>query len=234
MEGAPRGGAHVTIVANIGSGKTTLTDLLRQVTFDRRLATFHVVIVGEPVENWRNFDGKGANLLEAFYNDMPTYAGYMQLAAGESKIKAIEAQYQGEPGKICISDTSILSDHEVFTPALRESGDMGAIPFRIYDQQFNRWMTQQPYLRPNAFIYLKTNPLTCRQRVLKRGRAEEIEKVTFLYLGLLHKHFERWISTIDPIDILTLDGDQDFEGDPKIANDFVGRIESFLSTLVDA
>jgi deoxyadenosine/deoxycytidine kinase len=93
-------------------------------------------------------------------------------------------------------------------------------------------MSQQPYLRPDAIIYLKTSPTTCRSRVLMRNRHEEIATVTPRYLDLLHKHFERWIATMDPMDVLILDGDQDFESDARIAKELVRRIEAFLVTLV--
>lgn len=223
-----KGHVHATIVANIGSGKSTLTGLLRKTWSSTTFPEHDLVIVDEPVDNWRNFDGKGANLLEAFYNDMKTNAGYMQMAVGESKIRAIERHYRGHDGSICITDTTILSDYEVFTRALRGTGRMDPIPFTIYHQQFERWMGSQPYLKPDAFVYLKTSPQTCRDRVLKRGRAEEIEKVTLEYLTLLNGYFEAWMATLPSESVLVLDGDQDFETNVNIANDFIQRMEHFV------
>ena len=94
---------------------------------------------------------------------------------------------------------------------------MTSLEWRLYQEWFN-WLIGSYAIIPDGFIYLRTDPQVCYERLLKRNRAEEVG-VSLEYLELLHQKHEDWlINKIDVapyvknIPVLVLDCNQDFEG----------------------
>ena len=63
---------------------------------------------------------------------------------------------------------------------------------------------------PAGFIYLRTSPETCYQRLKKRARSEETG-ISIDYLRALHQKHEDWLLHKAQAPVLILDCDPDFE-----------------------
>ena len=79
----------ISIEGNIGSGKTTLTKLLKD-------KTDKYIIVGEPIEEWlRIRDENDKNILDKFYNNQKEYSFQFQIMAYITKLKLLNGDATG-------------------------------------------------------------------------------------------------------------------------------------------
>ena len=190
----------LTVQGNIGAGKTTFINCLKAVVRDRT----DVCVLSEPVEEWESInDGKGNNMLKLFYGDQHRYAFAFQMMAYISRLallkRAIKQGYS-----LIISERSLTCDREVFARMLANDGKLAAVEYKIYLQWFTEFTQDLP---EEHIFYIRTDPVTAADRVVKRARAGE--QISLDYLTRCHEYHEQWITQRCDIPTRIVDGDED-------------------------
>lgn len=175
---------HFVLVAgNIGSGKTSLTELLGD-----RLgwATAYESVVDNPY-------------LGDFYDDMRAWAFHLQIfflghrARQHLKLARLEHS--------AIIDRSIYEDAEIFAKASLELGNVGQRDYETYRQVYDLIVAELP--QPDLLIYLRAPASLLLERIRARGRAIE-SGVSEEYLALLGSYYERWMDEFDLCPVLSI------------------------------
>lgn len=225
---------YIAIEGNIGSGKSTLIENLNDV-----LQKYSSSLIQEPVKSWQMFSEKNletdieTNILDNFYKDKKRWAYTMQSVAFLTRTYWLMNSSSVE---IKLSERSIFTDYDIFGKMCYENKDMSEIEKQIYDFWF-KWLLKlsketKYKIEPDAFIYLKTSPEKCFERIQKRGREEEKE-VTLEYITKVHEYHENFIEKLynNNIPVLVLDGDIDNENKHDIYQQYAQEIEDFYENL---
>lgn len=224
LPNAPHQRGHiVSLEGNIGAGKSTFLKILSQ-----HLAAQFVF---EPHEKWQNVAGE--NLLERFYKDKERWAYTFQTYAFITRVLHQQEKAKENPTQLQILERSVYSDRYCFAKLLYESGALTKFEWKLYVEWFS-WLVDGFTEKPSAFIYLRTSPEVCYERLKKRNRHEEAQ-VPLEYLVALHKAHEAWLiensfSEMDKVPVLILDMDQEFESNVHIQQKHVEKIREFLGT----
>lgn len=225
---------YIAIEGNIGSGKSTLVENLNNV-----LEKYSRSLIQEPVKSWQMFNEKDpetnieTNILDNFYKDKKRWAYTMQSVAFLTRTYWLMNSSSVE---IKLSERSIFTDYDIFGKMCYENKDMSEIEKQIYDFWF-KWLLKlsketKYKIEPDAFIYLKTSPEKCFERIQKRGREEETE-VTLEYITKVHEYHEQFIKKLQDnnIPVLVLDGDINNENKLDIYQQYAQEIEKFYENL---
>jgi deoxyadenosine/deoxycytidine kinase len=194
---------YIAIAGNIGSGKTSLTEILA----GRLGAT-----VLE--ENTRN------PYLNDFYRDMSRWSFNLQVYFLGSRIK--QAADVLSIGGDIVQDRTVYEDAHIFAANLHE---MGLLPTRDYHSYMEIFgFTEHLIPRPDLLIYLKASVPTLISQIHKRGRVYEMS-IQEDYLERLNEKYKRWIGEIYTGRIITLDIDHDdFILDPTVVDRLMEEI----------
>jgi len=177
---------HVAIAGNIGSGKTTLTNLLGK----------HF--------NWDTHyeDVEQNPYLNDFYDDMQRWSFNLQIYYLNSRFTQI--QEINENKRNVIQDRTIYEDAFIFAPNLHSMGLMTTRDFENYFSLFN--LMDSFVSPPDLLIYLRASVPTLVNHIQQRGREYE-ESIRLDYLKRLNERYEAWISTYDKGKLLIIDID---------------------------
>lgn len=194
------------INGNIGSGKTTLIELLKTEIDD-------LIVVPEPVEHWRKVtDSKGENMLQAFYRDPTKYACTFQIFALTSRMMEMFKATTNNTSKIFLSERGPSTDKNVFAKNAYESGLMTELEFKVYQDIYDTLPSLLPFkIQTDFYIYIRASPQTCLERINKRARPEEKDKISLSYLESLHKYHEEWLAKLPGT--IIIDGEKDYDSD---------------------
>ena len=180
-----------SIEGNIGSGKSTLIDLLKKQK--------GYCFLPEPVDVWNEIkDSSGVTILEKYYKDPKKYAFSFQMMAYITRLDIIK-KHIVDNDTILITERSIYTDREIFAKMLHQNGDIEDVEYNIY----LRWFDEFSTIHLDGIIYIKTTPEICLSRVEKRNRKGE-ESIPLSYLQMCHTFHEEWINTCS--NILVIDG----------------------------
>lgn len=215
----------IMVEGNIGAGKSTFLKVLSN--------HLDVEIIFEPTDKWQNAS-EDENLLHLFYKDTQRWAYTFQSYAFISRISTIlEFRAKNKSSKVQLLERSIYCDRFCFAKNCYESGLMSPVEWNIYKEWFS-WLSEKYTPIPNGFIYLKTEPETCYQRVLKRRRPEEAS-LDLAYLKQLHQKHDDWLIKqkelmphLRKIPILTLDCNREFETNASVQKMHARSVEAFL------
>lgn len=175
----------ISIEGNIGSGKSTLVNYLKN-TLDKDKYIF----VDEPVNTWQSIkDNEGIDILSKFYNNKEKYAFSFQMLAYISRISAIKKVINDD--KIIITERCVNTDKEVFAKMLYDDNLIEDINYQIYNMWFDEFNKD---IKVNKFVYLQTDPILCSKRIKQRNR--EGEDIDLDYLCKCHNYHENWITNI--------------------------------------
>ncbi|HCM29464.1 MAG TPA: deoxynucleoside kinase [Bacteroidales bacterium] len=164
---------HIAIAGNIGSGKTTLTELLSK--------HFKIDALYEDVDT--------NPYLENFYNDMKRWSFNLQIYFLNSRFSQV-VNIQKQQLNV-IQDRTIYEDAHIFALNLYEMGLMDEIDFKTYRDLFDL-MTS--FLRPpDLLIYLQADVSTLVKQIQIRGREYETS-IRIDYLQSLNEKYEKWIN----------------------------------------
>lgn len=206
----------ISIDGNIGAGKTTILNSLREACPDLHL-------VKEPVQEWMQMnDEKGRNILELFYSDIERWAYTFQHVTLMTRINNTTEVLKRVEGTdaVVVMERSILTDRHVFAEMLKKQGKLNPLEWDLY----TRWYDLLTGFMPvDGIIHVNTDVETCIQRIASRARPGEVTPVE--YLNDLHDAHESWLSdAAHPVLTLsTTDGSDETER--------IAKIVSFLDQL---
>ena len=202
---------HIAIAGNIGSGKTTLTELLAK----------HY--------KWEpHFEDVTDNpYLDDFYTAMQRWSFNLQIYFLQSRFRQVVDIR--ESGKNIIQDRTIYEDAHIFAPNLHS---MGLMPERDYDNYQSLFNLMEPFLQPpDLMIYLRASVSTLVEQIQKRGRSYEAG-IRLDYLNRLNERYEAWITTYSKGKILFIDADVNKFGDnPRDLGEIIERIDAEVNGL---
>lgn len=176
-----------TIEGNIGSGKSTILQTLKQTTSD--INGIPVIFVDEPVRTWEQIvDKNGTNMIELFYGNPKKYAFAFQMMAFISRYTILNNAIIQHPNSIILTERCLLTDYNIFANLLHEKGDMLDEEFAIYKRWFN-YFNQDIVL--SGIIYIKCAPEISHARCVRRNRVGE--NIPLEYLQQCHEKHEVWV-----------------------------------------
>ena len=182
----------VSIEGNIGSGKSTLRELLARSSLPiGNNPGFTLVYVDEPVSEWQTIiDPTGLNVIEKFYADQKEYAFAFQMMAYISRLATLKRAVEQNADKnvIFVCERSLWTDRQVFAQMLHDEGKIESIKFQIYLKWFDEFIRDYPL---DGIIYVTTKPQICSERITKRNRQGETIPLT--YLASCHDYHTRWL-----------------------------------------
>ncbi|HTO38609.1 MAG TPA: deoxynucleoside kinase [Brumimicrobium sp.] len=202
---------HIAVAGNIGSGKTTLTELLAK-HFDWQ--TYYEDVSQNPY-------------LNDFYEDMQRWSFNLQVYYLNSRFTQI--QDIQEMDKTVIQDRTIYEDAYIFAPNLHSMGLMTTRDFENYFSLFN--LMDSFVSPPDLLIYLRASVPTLVKQIQQRGREYE-ESIRLDYLKRLNERYEAWISTYDKGNLLIVDVDNNnYHEDPEDLGKIISSIEAQINGL---
>ncbi len=202
---------HIAVAGNIGSGKTTLTNLLAD----------HY--------KWDpHFESIDDNpYLNDFYNDMQRWSFNLQIYYLNSRFTQI--QEIKESTNNVIQDRTIYEDAFIFAPNLHSMGLMTSRDFENYFSLFN--LLESFISAPDLLIYLRASVPKLVNQIQQRGRDYE-ESIRLDYLKRLNERYEAWISTYDKGKLLIIDVDDNaFHEDKEDLGKIIQAIDSEINGL---
>lgn len=202
---------HIAIAGNIGSGKTTLTELLAK--------HYH----WEP-----QYEDVDTNpYLNDFYNEMQRWSFNLQIYFLNSRFSQI--QDIKKSGKKVIQDRTIYEDAFIFAPNLHAMGLMTSRDFENYFSLFN--LMESFIGPPDLLIYLRASVPNLVNQIQQRGRDYE-EGIRLDYLKRLNERYEAWISTYDKGKLLIVDVDDNrFHEEPEDLGKIISNIDAEIHGL---
>ena len=207
--------ALFSIEGNIGAGKSTIIEHLKQYT--KIIHGKDVIFIDEPVQEWGSItDKSGTTMLELFYKNPSKYAFSFQMMAYISRLHKIQTAMKKNPDAIFITERCLLSDYKIFAEMLYEKGHLLEEEFTIYKKWFDYFNT----INIVGFIYIKCSPKTAFDRCMSRNR--QGETIDFDYISACHDKHQEWLQEENDIPLLILNND-DLELD-----DAMFEIEDFI------
>lgn len=195
---------YIAIAGNIGSGKTTLTELLAK--------KCNAKIYYEETNN---------PYLGDFYNDMSRWSFNLQIYFLGSRIEQA-SQILGCKSDL-IQDRTIYEDAHIFADNLHQMGLMSSRDFGSYMKIFD--IASHLIPKPDLLIYLKASVPTLINQIKKRGREYEMA-IQQEYLERLNIKYNYWIENIYQGEVMVIDKDvEDFIEHPAVMERIMSRVD---------
>ncbi len=201
----------VAVVGNIGSGKTTLTQLLSK------------------YYKWEAYYENSDNNLyiNDFYKDMQRWSFNLQVSfLAERFRKMLELR---RLGKSAIIDRTIYEDAYIFAPNLHTMGLLSTRDFNTYNEIFELSNALIP--PPDLMIYLRASVPTLVEQIQNRGRKYE-SSIRLDYLKSLNDRYEEWIMNYKLGKLLIVDVDKNnFNQNKEDLSEVINMIDAKIHGL---
>ena len=199
---------HIVVAGNIGSGKTTLTNLLAR----------HY--------GWEpKFEAVSYNpYLEDYYQDIQRWAFNLEVYFLKERFK--DTLNIDKNPKTIIQDRSIYEGVHVFAANNHKMGQLSDRDYATYLELFEQMQTQ---LRvPDLMIYLRADISHLVENIQKRGRDYE-QTIQIEYLQGLNDLYNQFIYEKYPGRVLTVNVNQlDYLHRPEDFKSIIDRIDPLL------
>lgn len=196
---------YIAIAGNIGSGKTTLTEILT--------GRYGARAYYEEADN---------PYIGDFYQDMNRWSFNLQISFLGSRIQQTMDMLSDLSGDI-FQDRTIYEDAHIFADNLHRMGLMSTRDIETYMKIFHLVTHLVPH--PDLLIYLRASVPTLIAQIRRRGREYEMN-IDETYLMRLNEKYDHWINHIYEGEVLTIDKDhEDFVENPGVMEHICRRIE---------
>ena len=197
---------YIAIAGNIGSGKTTLTQILTK----RYDAKCYLEECDNPY-------------IGDFYEDMNRWAFNLQISFLGSRIQQTMDMLADCRSGVIFQDRTIYEDAHIFADNLHLMGLMSTRDLETYMGIFRLGSGFIP--RPDLLIYLRASVPTLTAQIRKRGRDYEMN-IDEDYLCRLNTKYEHWVNDIYDGEVLLVDKDtEDFVENPAVLEKICRRID---------
>lgn len=198
---------HIGIAGNIGSGKTTLTEMLAA----------HY--------GWTpKYESVTYNpYLEDYYKDIPRWSYNLETYFLAQRFQDLLDISRSDG--VIIQDRTILEGVHIFVANNYDMGNLSQRDYETYMQLFNLMMSM--VREPDLLIYLKSSVPHLVSRIQQRGREYE-QSISLDYLAGLNERYESWIGSYQG-NLLIVDSDSlDFKHRPEDFSQITDKIDAQL------
>ena len=212
----------ISIDGNIGSGKSTFVQYLKTYYADpKNCCGIKISFLQEPVDMWNTITNKeGKTMIECYYADSEKYAFPFQMMAYISRLATLRQEFKKNYDFI-FTERCIFTDSNVFCKMLYDDGKINEIEYKIYNTWFNEFAEEFPAIE---YVYIKTDPQTAFDRIVKRARVGE--NIPLEYLTTCHEYHENWLET--HTNKCVIDGNIDTAANPEIIPRWIRIIDNYI------
>lgn len=202
---------HIAIAGNMGSGKTTLTNLLaHHYGWEARFEA----VVDNPY-------------LEDYYKDIARWSFAVEVFFLKERFKDLIAINAAK--HTIIQDRSIYEGVHVFSANNYAMGNLSKRDFETYMELFEQMVEIVRF--PDLMIYLRASVPHLVKNIQKRGRDYE-QTIPIDYLANLNERYDDFIFNKYKGKLLVIDVDEmDFQHNPKDFATIVDKIDHKLFNL---
>ncbi len=199
---------HIVIAGNIGSGKTTLTEMLAK--------HYH----WEPKYEQVAFNP----YLDDYYKDIERWSFPMEVFFLKERFR--DLMQMEKDGKDTIQDRSIYEGVYVFATNNHNQGNLSDRDFETYMELFSHMTNIVKF--PDLMIYLRASVPHLVANIQKRGRNCE-QAIQLEYLKGLNDLYEDFVYNKYKGKVLTIEVDDiDYQHNPKDFKDITDKIDGLL------
>lgn len=177
---------HIAVAGNIGSGKTTLVELLAK--------HFGWDPMFEKVDD--------NPYLANFYDDMRRWSFNLQVYFLNKRFRSLIEHRKKH--KDIIQDRTLFEDAYIFAPNLHAMGLMATKDYKTYLDCFE--LINSFIEPPELLIYLKASVPTLIRNIQKRGRDYETS-IRLDYISSLNDRYNKWIENYAESQLLIINID---------------------------
>ena len=212
----------ISIDGNIGSGKSTFVEMLKNhYSILENQKSLNICFLEEPVEQWGKIkDENNKSIIECFYANPDKYAFSFQMMAYISRLSLLKKAYN-EDYDIIFTERCLLTDKNVFCKMLYDDKKINEIDYQIYNKWFDEFIDIFPKI---DYIYIKTTPETANLRIIKRKRSGEI--IPLEYLQKCSDYHDTWLKDENK---LVIDGNIDLQTNSDILKEWLENVDQFIA-----